>query len=158
MSTRAETHWPACTDVGLQNLEASSPLCLGPHALFILLCSEFWEYRSSQLCLTAGHGEGSFHNPLELLRVCWPLVSIPLCIPDIPFPSELLSHVWYCQCYCSRLQCAIMQKLLLQLSSVLCTFILLAGDFLDDKHLHGSQPSCFKGPRDGRQLIPYSAF
>lgn len=68
-STKAETHWPAWNDVGLGNLEASSPLCLGPHTSFILPCSEFWEYRSSQLCFTAGHGEGSFQNPLELLWV-----------------------------------------------------------------------------------------
>lgn len=76
-----------------ENLEASSPLCLGPHAFFVLPCSEFWEYRSSQLCLTAGHGEGSFHNPLALFWVQWPPVSVPLHISDITFPSELLFHV-----------------------------------------------------------------
>lgn len=125
MSTNAETHWPACNEVGLQNLEARSPLCLRPHSLFILFCSEFRDSRSCQLCLTAGHGKGSFHNPLELLQACWPPVHVPVCISDIPFPSELFSQVWYCQHYCSRLQHTIMQKLLLQLSSVWCTLFML---------------------------------
>lgn len=30
------------------------------------------------------------------------------------------------------------------------------GDFLDDKHLHEFQPSCFKRPRDGKQLLSSS--
>lgn len=32
-------------------------------------------------------------------------------------------------------------------------YVPLAGDFLGDKHLHGSWPSCFKRLRGGRQLI-----
>lgn len=32
-------------------------------------------------------------------------------------------------------------------------YVPLAGDFLDDRHLHGSWPSCFERPRGGRQLI-----
>lgn len=41
----------------------ANPSAQGLTLLFIFLCSELWEYSSSQLCITAGHREGTFHNP-----------------------------------------------------------------------------------------------
>lgn len=123
------------SNVGLENLEAKSSLCLRPHTLFILPCSEFWDYRSSQLCLQLDMEKGNF----TILWSCSKFTTLP-CLSHCLFLTSLyhLNCSSMCNTAISTPDCSVQPSrswCLTTSAKFSAMYVPLAGDFLDNKHL-----------------------